>query len=656
MRSLGGFLGGGLVLAATALGAQSGEWPRYAADASSTKYSDAAQIDRTNVHRLEVVWESESPDYGLAESITQAPFPFFETTPVYHDGRLMLASGLGAAASLDPATGRPLWFFNPYLEGRRPSMRDLGFRILRGGTAWGDGDERRFFFVSNGSLVSVDARTGIPDPAFGADGRVDLKDSGDGERLAYYNWSSPPVVCRDTIVLGNTTRDVAGGARREAQPGLIRGYDIRSGAWLWTFHIVPRPGEPGRETWEGGAADYTGHANVWAWMSCDEELGRVYAPTTTPNNDTYGGHRLGNGLYAESLLALDARTGRKVWHYQTVHHGLWDYDFPCGPILADITVDGRRIKALAQPSKQAFLYVLDRVTGEPVWPIVETPVPPSVVPGERASATQPVPSWPKAYDLQGLDVNDLIDFTPELRAEAMRVLSEWKVGGLFEPPIPDGWGGYRGYIQVPSMVGGTNWGGAAYDPETHVVFVPSVTFLHGIPGLRPPADPARSDVDYADARSWEDEWVYVGLEGDLPLVKPPWGRVTAIDLDTGEHLWVAANGDGPRDHPRLAGLDLPALGEMGRAAPLVTKTLLFIADGAPNMIGMPPTGWEWVGGHGFRAFDKETGEKVFEMDLPGTATGAPMTYVHQGRQYIIVPVGGVRAESRLIALALGAGN
>ncbi|MEE2777387.1 MAG: PQQ-binding-like beta-propeller repeat protein [Acidobacteriota bacterium] len=638
--------------------AQNGDWPKYAGDNASTKYSRADQIHAGNVHRLEVAWRRESPDYGLGESITLKPAALFETTPVYDDGRLLMATGLGAAAALDPATGESIWFWDPYREGQSPSLRDIGFRMLRGGTSWRDGPKKRFFFTANGRLMALDAETGLPAPGFGEGGAADGHDAGDGERIPYYSWTSPPVVCNDTVVLGNSTRDIAGGAYRRALPGMLRGYDARSGELLWTFHVIPRKGEAGYETWDDGSADYTGHANVWAWMSCDEDLGMVYAPTTTPNNDTYGGHRLGDGLHAESILALDARSGELKWHFQTVHHGLWDYDFACAPILADIVVDGRPIKALAQASKQAFLYVLDRVTGEPVWPIVETPVPASRVPGEVAAATQPIPSWPKGYDLQGLGVDDLIDFTPALRAEAMAVLSEWKIGPLFDPPIPEGWGGYRGYIQVPSMVGGTNWGGAAYDPETHVVYVPSVTYLHGIRGLHPPVDPARANVDYVDARiGWENEWVDVGLEGEIPAIKPPWGRITAIALDTGEHLWVAANGDGPRDHPKLAGLDLPPLGNMGRAAPLLTKTLLFSADGERAMVGAPFKGWDWVGGHGFRAFDKRTGERVFEMQLDGGgATGAPMTYVHEGRQYIVVPLGGPGQTSELVALALAEGD
>jgi quinoprotein glucose dehydrogenase len=630
----------------------SGEWPRYAADGASTKYSTVDQIDASNVHRLEVVWRTESPDYGLGETITLKPFPQFQTTPVYQSGRLLLATGLAAAAALDPATGEATWFWNPYEAGQRPSLRDLGWRILRGGTAWRDGQKERFFFAANGYLVSLDATTGKPSLGFGEDGQVDLRVREDGTRAPFSYWTSPPVLCRDTVIVGNSTRDVTGGMYKKAPAGTVRGYDARSGEALWTFHLVPRRGEPGYETWENGAAEYSGHSNVWAWMSCDEELGIVYAPTTTPNNDTYGGHRLGDGLYAEALVALGARSGEKIWHYQIVHHGLWDYDFACGPILADIVVDGRPIKALAQASKQAFLYVLDRVTGKPVWPIVETKVPPSLVPGERSAPTQPIPSWPLHYELQGLDHDDLIDLTPELRAEALEVVSEWKIGPLFDPPIVDGWGGYRGYIQVPSMVGGTNWGGVAYDPETHIVYVPSVTYLHGIPGLRRPLDPARANVDYVDARVWEEEWVDVGLEGDLPIIKPPWGRITAIDLDTGRHLWVAANGAGPRDHPRLAGLDLPPLGNMGRAAPLLTKTLLFIADGAPRMWGLPAEGWDWVGGNRFRAFDKATGEQIWEMELSHGATGAPMTYLHEGRQYIVVALGGVDQKSELVALAL----
>ena len=620
-------------------------WPNYAGSKAGHKYAPHDQITAANVGRLQIAWRFKSIDYGIAEKhegIGAAP-SLFETTPVYDGRSLLFASGLGAAAAIEPASGELLWTYDPYDLGEKPDLASLGFRVLRGGTSWGSGDERRLLYAGNGDLVSIDARTGRPDPAFGDGGRVDLRVDPGEDRRSYF-WTSPPMVCRDTIVVGNSTTDIA--MRKRAQKGTIRGYDVRSGALLWTFGIIPKEGEPGFETWEEGSAVYTGHANVWTWMSCDEELGTVYAPTSTPNNDWYGGHRPGKGLYGESLLCLEARTGKLLWHFQAVHHGLWDYDFPAGPILADIVVDGREIKAVAQVSKQAFLYVFDRTNGEPVWPIVEMPVPASTVPGEKAWPTQPFPTWPKAYDRQGISYDDLIDFTPELRAEAMELVKDFRMGPLFTPPQLLGADGFRGYIQVPSAIGGSNWNGAAYDPETHVIYIPSSTNINGS-AVHEPADPARSDIRYLLDITGALGFTPLTIDG-LPIVKPPWGRITAIDLDTGEHLWQRPNGDGPRDHPRLKDLDLPPLGHPGRGSPLVTKTLLFLADGSKDLLAVPP----WAGGRFFRAYDKQTGEEVGKVELPAGASGAPISFLHAGKQYIVVPIGERDHEGELVALAL----
>ncbi len=639
-------VGFGLVAAlVAAAGAQEGEWGSYAADPRSTKYSPLDQIHRGNVAQLRIAWRAPSIEHGVAQRHPGLRAgSLFETTPLYAGGRLLLATGIGVAAAYEPSGGELLWTWDPYAEGEAPHLGSLGFRVYRGGVSWREGEERRFIFTGNGRLTSLDARTGRPDPRFGAKGRIDLR-AGAAESPEPYFWTSPPVVCRDTIVVGNSTTDLA--PRKRAPKSRLRGYDVRTGQLLWTFNIIPERGEPGYETWLEGSAEATGHANVWTWMTCDEELGTVYAPTTTPNNDWYGGHRPGAGLYAESLLCLEARTGRLVWHFQAVHHGLWDYDFPAGPILADITVGGRPIKAVGQVSKQAFLYLFDRTNGEPVWPIVELPVPSSTVAGERAWPTQPFPTWPKAYDRQGLALADLIDFTPELRAEALRLLAPYHIGPLFLPPRLRDQDGIRAIIQMPSAVGGTNWNGAAYDPETHVVYVPSVTVVSPI-AVHPPLDPARSDVTYLlDISAPRTGSPNLDIDG-LPIVKPPWGRITAIDLDTGEHLWMTPNGPGPRDHPRLAGLDLPWLGHHGRASPLVTRTLLFHADGSPDLIGVP----DWSGGKKFRALDKATGEVVWEIELPAGASGAPMTYLHAGTQYIVVPIGDRSVPGELLALAL----
>lgn len=622
-------------------GSDGAEWRSYAGDRGSTKYTPLDQIDRDNLHRLEIAWQWKSPDYAVRERLGNARVSnIFESTPLMFDGSLYLQTNLGLVAAIDPDSGATKWLWDPYLE-RAPDRTTRGIGLNRGIGNWSKSGRERLFLVNSAHLVSLDAATGTPDPEFGVEGRVDLRVGVFDEPLRTYHWTSPPLVCGDTVVIGNSTLDPHN--RKQTEPGTIRGYAAATGDLLWVFHIIPRPGQPGHETWENGSADYTGHGNVWTWMSCDEDLGYVYAATSTPTNDWYGGHRHGDGLYAESLICLDARNGERVWHFQAVHHGLWDYDFPAAPILADIEVDGRSIRAVVQVSKQAIAYVFDRVTGEPVWPITEIAVPASDVPGEKAAPTQPYPTWPLPYDLHGLTPNDLIDLTPELRAEAFEILDEYRWGPIFLPPwLRDGPDGKSGAVQSPGPVGGSDWNGAALDPETGILYVPSVTapFLAAVIA---PTDP-RSDVDYMLGGLG----FLRGPQG-LPITKPPWGRTTAIDLNTGRHLWVTANGDGPRDHPALEGLDLPPLGHRGRSQPLVTKTLLFVTDGSPDMIAVPAGG----GGRAIRALDKRTGEVLWEKELPAGNTGALMSYQSGGKQYIVVPVGERNYEGELIALTLG---
>ncbi|MDX1383708.1 MAG: PQQ-binding-like beta-propeller repeat protein [Thermoanaerobaculia bacterium] len=636
----------GLAAAAPALGqsgTDGGDWRSYAADRASTKYSPLAQIDATNVDRLEVAWHWKNVDLTAGGGGGGMFGNLFETTPIAIGGRLYMGSGGGRAAAIDGATGATLWVFDPEEYGFEGSGR-TGFAISRGLASWTRGDDRRLLLVSRGHLVSIDAANGRPNIRFGANGRVDLTDLGpDRDPLPGYFWTSPPSVCRDTVIVGNSTTDPY--HLKEGVPGTIRGYDVHTGAMKWLFDIIPRPGQFGYETWENGSAEYSGHGNVWTWMSCDEELGLLYAPTSTPNDDWYGGHRHGDGLFGESIVALDIETGERRWHFQAVHHGLWDYDFPCAPILADVTVDGRPRKVIAAPSKQAILYVLDRVTGEPIWPIPEVEVPASDVPGEKASPTQPYPTRPLPYDLHGLTDADLIDLTPELHAEAKALLAKQRQGPIFLPPlVPElAADGKVGAVQSPGPVGGSDWNGGALDPETGIVYLPTVTAPLSV-ALSPPP---RGNVDYMMTGNGFVE----GPRG-LPITNPPWGAIVAIDLNTGEHLWRVANGDSHRDHPALAGLDLPEdLGNRGRSSVLVTKTLLFAPDGSKDMIAVPPGG----GGRGFRAFDKKTGEKLWEMELPAGATGAPMTYLAGAKQYIVIPLGEREYEGEFLALTLGGG-
>ncbi|MFP6616612.1 MAG: PQQ-binding-like beta-propeller repeat protein, partial [Candidatus Hydrogenedentota bacterium] len=435
-----------------------------------------------------------------------------------------------------------------------------------------------------------------------------------------------------------------GGSTKEAIPGHIRGYDARTGERLWIFHTVPQAGEFGVETWEDESWKYTGNAGVWTLLSADEELGYVYLPLETATNDWFGGHRIGDNLFAESLVCLDAKTGKRVWHYQIVHHGLWDYDLPAAPVLCDITVDGRKIKAVAQVTKQGFCFVFDRVTGEPVWPIVEMPVPQSKVPGELSSPTQPVPSKPVPFERQGFTVDNLIDFTPELSKQALAIASKYRLGSLYSPPSVLGADGFQGTLALPGYGGGANWPGAALDAEEGILYIPSAT-VPIVMAVDRPQDTSRSNLNYVRIGPIYPE----GPDG-LPLVKPPWGRITAIDLNTGEHLWMVPNGGAPkavRDHPDLQGLDFSKMGQNGRPGALVTKTLLFVGEG-----GGLRGGAKGAGGPMLRAYDKKTGDVIAEHKLPGGTTGVPMTYMLNGKQYICVAIGAEDLPAELIALSL----
>ena len=611
---------------------QHGEWRHYAGDLSSTKYSSLDQINKDTVKQVRIAWQREALDDAVKQKHPRLRVTNnFQSTPLMVGGILYASIGPGTVAAMDPVTGRTIWVTDPVGEGAQ-----VGGRAKRGVAYWRDGDDERIIYVSGEHLVAVDARTGARVATFGDHGGVDLK-LGVGKPVSSYSWSSVPLVARNVIVVGG---DVLGSSR-EAPPSTVRGYDARSGRQLWRFETIPGEGDYGNETWEDDSWESTGKAYVWSWMSADEELGYVYVPTSTPTNDWYGGRRPGDNLFAESLICLDLETGRRVWHFQAVHHGIWDYDFPAAPNLLDINVDGRPIKAVAIVSKQGFTYVFDRVTGQPVWPIEERPVPPSTVPGEKASATQPFPTKPPAFDQQGITTDDLIDFTPELRQEALQILNQYRYGPLFLPGSMEG-DGKKGTIQMPGSVGGANWTGAAVDPETGVLYVPSVQSPINLAIV--PVNPDRSNARFV-RRGYE----HVAGPLGLPLFKPPYGRMTAIDLNRGEHAWVQPNGEGPRDHPALEHLNLPWLVQPGRASPLVTKSLLFIGEGIPGGgMRVPPGG----GGKKFRAYDKMTGEVVWEIELPAGTTGAPMTYLAGGKQYILVATGGGDQPASFVALSL----
>lgn len=617
-------------------GVADGEWRYWAGDAGSTRYASLDQIDATNVAELEILWQWKSHNYG------PRPEAYYRVTPLYVDGILYTTAGYRrTVVAIDAGTGETLWTYrlDEGERGRSAPRPNSG----RGVAYWEDGDTRRVILITPAyQMISLDAKTGIPDPNFGNKGIVDLKQNL-GRPVDLVNdrigSSSPAMVVNGVIVVGAALPQGGRPPTKEMPPGHVRGFDAITGDLLWTFHTIPQPGEFGHETWEGDSWQFTGNAAVWTPMTADHELGYVYLPVESGTGDYYGGHRPGDNLYSQSLVCLDASTGEVVWHFQTVHHGIWDFDPPAAPILMDITVDGQERQAVAQISKQAFTYVFDRATGEPVWPIVERPVPAGDVPGEWYSPTQPYPTLPVPYDLQGVTEDDLIDFTPELKAEALQIAEKLVLGPLFTPPSVIEEDGKQGTLVLPGSLGGANWPGAAFDPQMQLLFVPSATAPRAIGLVN---DPNFSNMDYVQGQSRG-----VGGPRGLPIIKPPWGRITALDMKTGQKVWMIANDDTPsyvREHQALQGVEIPRTGRPERAGLLATSTLLFAGTGGGSM-SRAITGV-------FRAHNKTTGEILAAIELPSHQTGVPMTYMHEGRQFIVVAVGGRGVPGELVALGL----
>ncbi len=631
------------VFTATSASAQPGaadaEWRHHGGDHAFTRYSALDQIDAANFPKLELAWAWESADHRLSALAGSSPTRggaddgsgTFRGSALMIDGRVYMATNRWLIAALDAGTGEELWVYDPksyeLAQGYGATPRGLEY--------WTDGEEERLIFATGGKqLISLDLATGKPDPAFGEDGIVDMsRDMLGREEIVLRDISagSPGIVIRDTYIVGSRIAD-APANKSGLPPGHVRAYDVRTGKQKWRFNTIPQEGEEFTETWHNDSWKWLGGTNVWGAMAGDEELGYVYIPTTTPTGNLWGGHRPGDNLYAESLLCLDAETGERIWHFQGVHHGIWDWDIASAPNLLDVVIEGKLRKIVAQVSKTAFTYVFDRVTGEPIWPIEERPVPQTTVPGEWTAATQPFPTKPAAFDRQGATVDDLIDFTPELRQEALEIAKKLVLGPMFLPPIVKEEGGKTGALSVPGMAGGANHPGASLDPVTGILYVQSATQPTAL-AVAPP-DPTRSE--------WR--WVSRGGGGrgpqGLPLLKPPYRRITAIDLKTGEHAWMVPLGEGPTDHPAIKHLNLGPLGSRHSSGNreggfLITRTLLITY--VPKWAS-----WDAPGAKGsyLQAYDKATGKVLAEVETEATLHGVPMTYMQEGRQYIVVPAGG----------------
>ena len=671
-------------------GAKNGEWTTYGGDLANTRYSPLNQINADNFSTLEVAWRFKT------DSLGPRPEYQFESTPLMVHGVVYSTAGSRrAVVALDAATGELMWIHSER-EGARGAAapRQLSGRGL---AYWTDGSEERILYVTPGyRLIALDAKTGMPATSFGKDGVVDLKLDDDQTMdpvTGEIGLHATPIIAGNTVIIG--AAHLSGGVPRGKanEKGFVRGFDIKTGKRLWIFHTIPQPGEYGNDTWEKDSWSYTGNTGVWGQISLDEELGMAYLPVELPTGDYYGGHRPGNNLFGESVVALDLKTGQRKWHYQLVHHGIWDFDIPCAPVLADITVNGRTVKALAQPTKQAFLYVFDRVTGKPIWPIEERPVEKGDVPGEWYSPTQPFPldahGKPFAYDHNGFVHDDLIDFTPELRADAEKVTAKYKIGPVFTPPVVSKVEGPLATIQLAVNGGGTVWAGGSYDPETHIMYVYSRRSPSPLGLVKP--DPAKNDMNYIQGSALTGARAAVpmgaargpsaivappaptaaaapaapvaagrggagGGEGGgpgltvqgLPIVKPPYGSISAISLDNGEILWQIAHGDTPdyiRNHPALKGLNIPRTGQAGIIGTLVTKALLIAGEPQVTTTGHPR-------GALLRAYDKATGKDVGAVLMPAPQSGSPMTYLLNGKQYIVVAISGGNYPGELLAFRL----
>ena len=631
-----------IVISATPALAQRVDWAHTSGDPGAMRYAPLSDIDRSNVGRLKVAWRWNTGERSVRASANQpAARPgLFQASPIVLGDTMYVSTPYAAVAALDARTGRELWKFDPEMWRTGQPSNGTGF-VHRGVATWASPTQRRIFINARWKLIALDAATGKPIPSFGVNGEVDLtKELRRAVNQLQYTNTSPPVVYGDLVIVGNGVGDRI--RYRNDPPGDVQAFDVHTGKRVWSFHTVPDSGEVGWDTWEDGSYKYMGHTNVWAPMSLDAGRGLLFLPVSTPTNDWYGGDRKGDNLFAESVVALNAQTGARVWHYQIVHHGLWDYDLPAPPVLATITWNGKPRDVVAVPSKTAWIYVFDRETGAPIWPIVERPVPKSDVPGERAALTQPMPTMPAPFTRQTVSEQDLIDFTPELKRRALEVFSKYRSGPIFTPPS------LEGTIVMPGSIGGAGWGSTSYDPETHTLYVkgtdnPVVYRVQkGVPndtigfeytvdlvrsGLGVTADPDSGKTDHAPPEQ-------------LPLIKPPYGTMTAINLDTGKRRWQVTLGDTPaiRNHPLLKNVKLPPLGVAGAVGGTVTKGGLIFATG---------------GGSVLYALDTRDGSVKWQFELPaGRGYANPISYRGaNGVQYIVLATGG-GDNAELIAFSL----
>ena len=668
---------------------KNGDWVAYTADIKGSKYSPLDQIKGSNFNQLEVAWRFKTDNLG-----TRPEFKL-EGTPLAIHGILYTTAGTRrSVVALDGRTGELIWSHS-YREGNRAAIapRQLSGR---GVSYWtdGKGDERILYVTPGYRLIALNAKNGAMVPTFGDGGVVDLKKGavfGKGQQIdletGEIGLHATPTVVKDTIIVGSSFKEGTQVITHNNTKGLVRAFDVRTGKLIWTFNTIPRPGEFGNDTWENESWAQNGNTGVWTQITVDEELGLAYLPVEDPTSDQYGGHRPGNNLFGDTLVCVDLKTGVRKWHFQVAHHPIWDYDLSSAPILADITVNGKAIKAVALPSKEAFLYVFDRVTGVPVWPIEERPVPQSDVPGEKTSPTQPFPTRPPAYARQAITVDELIDFTPQMRAEALELVKQYRMGPMFLPAVVSKVGGPLASLTIGTLGGGTNWPGASYDPETHTVYAQAanagvsplglveppkgfsdIRYVAGVagrefrinegPGFGSAADAPKVSVSQQRLASIGAAPTTppaapgggLTVEG-LTLVKPPYGLLSAINLDRGDLVWQVPHGDTPdnvRNHPALKGLTIPKTGQQGSVGLMVTKTLVVLGD--PQVTTTP----EHPRGAMLRAYDKTNGTQVGAVWMPAPQSGAPMTYQAGGKQYIVIAISGGNYSGEYLAFALPA--